>query len=268
MPNRRNFTILAKSLFALALLGNASGSLTQTQSGRSTHDISTQDKKRLERFEKQVDDLRARLKIPGLSAVVLKDQKVVWIKGFGFADLEDKIPTTPDTLFHLASITKTFASTLIMQLVEQGKLDLDEPMSHYSTDFKDDRFRICCSLRRRRTEVPDHKWKTNFAQRDVDQSADVYFNDQHIQRIGLLSGLAYGLFNHGLRIALHAALYCSVHCIGNVSSGQRGLPTPAPKTPSVLRFLKPQNHNLLGSQVDFNLFQSSLMIAHAFSLQQ
>ena len=142
MPNRRNFTILAKSLFALALLGNASGSLTQTQSGRSTHDISTQDKKRLERFEKQVDDLRARLKIPGLSAVVLKDQKVVWIKGFGFADLEDKIPTTPDTLFHLASITKTFASTLIMQLVEQGKLDLDEPMSHYSTDFKDDSVKI------------------------------------------------------------------------------------------------------------------------------
>src|SRR4030095_8700215 len=71
MPNRRNFTILAKSLFALALLGNASGSLTQMQSGRSTHDISTQDKKRLEHFEKQVDDLRARLKIPGLSAVVL-----------------------------------------------------------------------------------------------------------------------------------------------------------------------------------------------------
>jgi CubicO group peptidase (beta-lactamase class C family) len=137
-----NFTILAKSLFVLALLGNASGSLAQTQSGRSTHEISTQDKKRLERFEKQVDDFRARLKIPGLSAVVLKDQEVVWIKGFGFADLENKTPTTPDTLFHLASITKTFASTLIMQLVEQGKLDLDEPMSHYSTDFKDDSVKI------------------------------------------------------------------------------------------------------------------------------
>jgi hypothetical protein len=75
MPNRRNFTILAKGLFALALLGNASESLAQTQSGRSTHDISTQDQKRLERFEKQVDDFRARLKIPGLSAVVLKDQR-------------------------------------------------------------------------------------------------------------------------------------------------------------------------------------------------
>jgi CubicO group peptidase (beta-lactamase class C family) len=41
------------------------------------------------------------LKIPGLSAVVLKDQKVVWIKGFGFADLENKIPATPARYFTL-----------------------------------------------------------------------------------------------------------------------------------------------------------------------
>src|SRR5207302_9133801 len=98
-------------------------------------------------------------------------------------------------------------------------------------------------------EVSDHKRKTIIAERDVDQNSDVYLNDQHIQRIGLLSGLAYGLFDHGLRIALHAAPDCSVHCIGNVSSGERRLPTPIPKTPSVLRFLKPQNHNLLGSQI-------------------
>jgi CubicO group peptidase (beta-lactamase class C family) len=107
----KTFAILARSLFALALLANASGSLSQT----------LPDKKRLERFEKQVDELRARLKIPGMSAVVLKDQKVVWIKGFGFADLENRIPATPDTLFHLASVTKTFAATLIMQLGGAGK---------------------------------------------------------------------------------------------------------------------------------------------------
>jgi CubicO group peptidase (beta-lactamase class C family) len=77
-----------------------------------------------------------------MSAVIIKDQKVLWAKGFGFADLENKIPATPDTLFHLASVTKTFASMLIMQLVERGKLDLNEPMSHYSTDFKDDSVKI------------------------------------------------------------------------------------------------------------------------------
>src|SRR5262249_35171414 len=46
------------------------------------------------------------------------------------------------TLFHLASITKTFTATLILHLVDQGKLDLDEPMSHYSSDFKDDSVKI------------------------------------------------------------------------------------------------------------------------------
>ncbi|HKO97388.1 MAG TPA: serine hydrolase [Pyrinomonadaceae bacterium] len=98
--------------------------------------------KRIERFEKQVEELRRLLKIPGMSAVVVKDQKVLWADGFGFADLDKQIPATPDTLYHVASLTKTFAATLILQLVEQGKLDLNEPMSRYSEDFKDDSVKI------------------------------------------------------------------------------------------------------------------------------
>lgn len=138
----KNFTILAKSLIALTLLVNTSGSLSQTLPSKNNHDNSSQDKKRLKRFEKQVDDFRTLLKIPGMSAVIIKDQKVLWAKGFGSADLENRIAATPDTVFHLASLTKTFAATLIMQLVEQGKLNLDEPMSRYSSDFKDDSVRI------------------------------------------------------------------------------------------------------------------------------
>jgi CubicO group peptidase (beta-lactamase class C family) len=136
------FKILARMFFALILLVNAIGLSARGLPRRNSQDSATKDRKRLEHFEAEVDDLRARLKIPGMSAVIIKDQKVIWIKGFGFADLENKVPATPDTLFHLASVTKTFASMLIMQLVEQGKLDLDEPMSHYSTDFKDDSVKI------------------------------------------------------------------------------------------------------------------------------
>lgn len=77
-----------------------------------------------------------------MSATIVKDQEVLWAKGFGYADFENRIPATPDTLYHIASETKPIAATLIMQLVEQGKLDLDEPMSHYSSDFKDDSVRI------------------------------------------------------------------------------------------------------------------------------
>ena len=138
----KKFTILTTSLFALALLVDTTRSLSQTLPDRNKQDPSSQDQTRLERFEKQVDDLRTLLKIPGMSAVIIKDQKVSWAKGFGFADLENRIPATPDTLYHIASLTKTFAATLIMQLVEQGKLDLDEPMSHYSSDFKDDSVKI------------------------------------------------------------------------------------------------------------------------------
>src|SRR6185436_8321819 len=87
---------------------------------------------RVSSFEAQVEALRKQLKIPGMSAVIVKDQKVLWAKGFGLADQEKQIPAAPDTLYHIASLTKTFAATLIMHLVEQGKLDLNEPMSHYS----------------------------------------------------------------------------------------------------------------------------------------
>lgn len=135
------FKAIAKSLIAVVLFFNAGGLRSQTP-GTERLDTSSRERQRLARFEKQVDDLRALLKIPGMSVAIIKDQKLLWAKGFGFADLENRIPATPDTLFHLASVTKTFAATLIMQLVEQGKLDLDEPMSYYSSDFKDDSVKI------------------------------------------------------------------------------------------------------------------------------
>jgi CubicO group peptidase (beta-lactamase class C family) len=99
-------------------------------------------KKRFERFEKQLDELRRLLKIPAISAIIVKDQKVLWAKGFGYADLEKRIPASPDTPYHIASLTKTFAATVLMQLVEQGKISLDEPIAKYSNDFKDDSVKI------------------------------------------------------------------------------------------------------------------------------
>jgi CubicO group peptidase (beta-lactamase class C family) len=133
------FKILPKIFLAVVLLFNAGELRSQTA---NKENVSRRDQERLARFEKQVEELRTLLKIPGMSAAIVKDQKLIWAKGFGFANLENRIPATPDTVFHLASITKTFGATLIMQLVEQGKLSLDEPMSRYSSDFKDDSVRI------------------------------------------------------------------------------------------------------------------------------
>jgi CubicO group peptidase (beta-lactamase class C family) len=86
---------------------------------------------RIASFETRLESLRQELKIPAYSAAIVKNQKVIWAKGFGYADVENKVPATEHTAYHLASLTKTFASTILMQLVQDGKIKLDDPVSKY-----------------------------------------------------------------------------------------------------------------------------------------
>jgi CubicO group peptidase (beta-lactamase class C family) len=69
------------------------------------------------------------------SVLVAEKGKVIYRKGVGLADMEWNVPNQPDTKFRLGSITKQFTSMLIMQLVEQGKLKLDVPISAYLPDY-------------------------------------------------------------------------------------------------------------------------------------
>ena len=78
----------------------------------------------LEGFEASIDKIRVDLKIPGMSVCIVKNEEIVWSRGFGYADIEKQIPATEDTSFHIASLTKTFAAIIVMQLVQEGKLDL------------------------------------------------------------------------------------------------------------------------------------------------
>ncbi len=78
----------------------------------------------------------ARENIAGAVISVVKDGKVLFAKGYGYSDVEKKTPVTPDaTLFRPGSISKLFTWTSVMQLVEQGKLDLDRDINDY-LDFK------------------------------------------------------------------------------------------------------------------------------------
>ncbi len=74
--------------------------------------------------------------LPGVAVGVVADQELVWAQGFGFADIATERPMTPDTKFRMASHSKLFTATAIMQLREQGKLQLDDPVSKYLPWFQ------------------------------------------------------------------------------------------------------------------------------------
>src|ERR1044071_981150 len=72
------------------------------------------------------------------TALVAENGKVIYKGAFGMANMEWNIPNAPDTKFRLGSITKQFTATLIMQLVEQGKIKLDGKLSDYLPDYRKD----------------------------------------------------------------------------------------------------------------------------------
>jgi CubicO group peptidase (beta-lactamase class C family) len=75
-------------------------------------------------------------KIPGVAIGIVDDQKLVWAEGFGYSDVEKKTAMTPATLCRIASITKTFTATAIMQLRDRNKLRLDDPVVKHLPWFK------------------------------------------------------------------------------------------------------------------------------------
>jgi CubicO group peptidase (beta-lactamase class C family) len=75
-------------------------------------------------------------KTVGLSLALVDNQDVVWSEGFGFADRENQIKATPNTIYRVGSISKLFTSASIMQLAEEGKLDIDSPIQNYIPEFK------------------------------------------------------------------------------------------------------------------------------------
>jgi CubicO group peptidase (beta-lactamase class C family) len=74
--------------------------------------------------------------LPGFAIGVVKGSEVVYARGFGYKNIDTKEPVTTTTLFHMASISKPFVATAIMQLVEQGKIDLEAPVTAYLPYFK------------------------------------------------------------------------------------------------------------------------------------
>lgn len=73
---------------------------------------------------------------PSVAVAVVRDDKVIWAEGFGFADLEGRKPATANSIYRLASISKPIAATGLMMLVERGLIDLDKAANEYLGDVK------------------------------------------------------------------------------------------------------------------------------------
>lgn len=66
--------------------------------------------------------------VPGISIALVDDQRIVWAQGFGFADVERKLPASSDTVYRVGSISKLFTVAAAMQLAEQGGVHIDQPV--------------------------------------------------------------------------------------------------------------------------------------------
>jgi CubicO group peptidase (beta-lactamase class C family) len=92
---------------------------------------------RIALFTRYLDPLRIQAGVPGLSVGVISAGQLVWERGYGFADIEARVPAAPDTPYRIASLTKTFTSALLMRCVDARTLNLDTPIRNYTTTVPD-----------------------------------------------------------------------------------------------------------------------------------
>jgi CubicO group peptidase (beta-lactamase class C family) len=115
------------------------GVQVNSETGEVSEDLK---EKILEKVRKIMDNGE----IPGLSIVVIKDNKQSYTAGISYADVEKKIPVTKDTLFELCSCSKSFTALAILQLAEKGSVNLNDPVSKYFpwfyVHFKGDKYEI------------------------------------------------------------------------------------------------------------------------------
>ncbi|MGD9588026.1 MAG: serine hydrolase domain-containing protein [Pyrinomonadaceae bacterium] len=69
--------------------------------------------------------------LPSVSIGVTKNGKTLWLESFGYADIGKKVPATPDTIYALGSLSKSITATAVYRLVQDGKIDLDQPIGRY-----------------------------------------------------------------------------------------------------------------------------------------
>jgi CubicO group peptidase (beta-lactamase class C family)/D-alanyl-D-alanine dipeptidase len=124
--------VLLRVAAALAVLAVASTSQSEAQPVVGPLDPYAEVARRLEPWIAAEVDSKA---LPALSIALVDGERIVWARGFGFADRERTVPATADMVGRVGSVSKLFTDLAVMQLVEQGKLELDAPVSRVLPEF-------------------------------------------------------------------------------------------------------------------------------------
>src|SRR6266511_5397863 len=89
----------------------------------------------IEQYRQEIPQRMQQENVPGLAIAVVDDQNILWAEGFGYTDWNRRTPVTPDTLFSIQSMSKSFTATAAMFAAQDGLVDLDEPITTYLPDF-------------------------------------------------------------------------------------------------------------------------------------
>ena len=91
---------------------------------------------KLQGLDTLADQAMKEWKVPGVAIAVVQDGKVIYAKGYGYRDVEKKLPVTTGTIFPIGSITKSFTALTFAILKDEGKVDWDQPVRNYLPEFE------------------------------------------------------------------------------------------------------------------------------------
>jgi CubicO group peptidase (beta-lactamase class C family) len=163
----------------------------------------------VKRMEKIIEEHRFFRDVPGLAVGIVHKDHMVYGKGFGFEDSIKKIPMRADALFHMASISKIFTATAVMQLAEKGYLNIDLPILTYLPELcvpahesylMDTTTRQMLSHTSGLPDCQDYGW--NHPRFDDDALRDYVLEQQNLKRLAVpgshffYSNIAYEILGY------------------------------------------------------------------------
>jgi CubicO group peptidase (beta-lactamase class C family) len=123
--------LFALCLAAILLYGTACAPVSRPSKGITSADIADI----IEQYRQEIPQRMQQENVSGLAIAVVDDHNILWAEGFGYADWNRRTPITPDTLFSIQSMSKSFTATTAMFAVQDGLVDLDEPITTYLPAF-------------------------------------------------------------------------------------------------------------------------------------